>query len=123
MTKPFFSYKLHVGPYNYTGAWMELAPFARPSRGGKKAWYIRTVCICVLISRHSGNSVLRMDNFVFKRHDLILSGLLLGSLREREHSQYNIQVQRSVRILYPVPSLLVSGTQVSQHHCECSVPD
>ena len=32
--------------------------------------------------------MLRMDNSVFQHHYLILSGLLLGSLREREHSQY-----------------------------------
>ena len=36
-------------------------------RGGEgKAWYARTVCACALISRHSGNSVLRTDNSVFK---------------------------------------------------------
>ena len=56
--------------------------------GGGREGLVRTVCTCALISRHSGNSVLRMDNSVFQRHYLILSGLLLGSLRERENSQY-----------------------------------
>ena len=59
----------------------------RPSQGGREG-LVRTVCTCALISRHSGNSVLRMDNSMFQRHYLILSGLLLGSLWEREYSQY-----------------------------------
>ena len=41
-----------------------------------------------VISRQPGNSVLQTDNSVFKRHDHILSGLLLGNLREREHNQW-----------------------------------
>ena len=65
----------------------------RPSRGGREG-LVRTVCACALISRHSGNSVLRTDNSVFKRHYRILSGLLLGSLREREHNQYIIYKRR-----------------------------
>ena len=42
---------------------------------------------------------------MFKRHDRILSGLLLCGLRERELS---IQVQRSIRIRYPASSLPVT---------------
>ena len=34
-----------------------------------------------------------------------------------------IQKKRSVYIRCPASSLLVSGTQASQHHRECSVPD
>ena len=37
-------------------------------RGGGREGLVCTVCACALISRHSGNSVLRTDNSVFKRH-------------------------------------------------------
>ena len=66
----------------------------RPSWGGGEG-LVRTVCACALISRHSGNSVLRTDNSVFKRHYRILSGLSLGSLREREYNQYTSAEKRS----------------------------
>ena len=66
----------------------------RPSWGGREG-LVRTVCACALISRHSGNSVLRTDNSVFKRHYRILSGLSLGSLREREYNQYTSAEKRS----------------------------
>ena len=63
----------------------------RPSLGGGgeggKAWYVLFAHTATLISRHSGNSVLRTDN-VFKRHYRLLSRLSLGSLREREYNQY-----------------------------------
>ena len=65
----------------------------RPSRGGRED-LVRTVCACALITRYSGNSVLRTDNSVFKRHDRILSGLLIGSLREREHNQHTREEKR-----------------------------
>ena len=55
----------------------------------------RTVCACALNSRHSENSVLRTDNSVFKRHYRLLSGLSLGSLREREYNQYTSAEKRS----------------------------
>ena len=84
--------------------------------GGGEAWYVLFAHTATLISRHSENSVLRTDN-VFKRHYRLLSRLSLGSLREREYNQ-----QTSVRIRCPASSLLVSGTQVSQHYRECSVP-
>ena len=56
---------------------------------------VRTVCACALISRHSGNSVLRTDNSVFKRHYRLLSELSLGSLREGEYNQYTSADKRS----------------------------
>ena len=73
-------------------ATLSLVP--RPSWGGGEG-LVRTVCACALISRHSGNSVLRTDNSVFKRHYRILSGLSLGSLREREYNQYTSAEKRS----------------------------
>ena len=66
----------------------------RPLRGGREG-LVLTVCAWALISRHSGNSVLRTDNSVFKRHYRTLSGLSLGSLREREHNQYTSAEKRS----------------------------
>ena len=71
----------------------DLASFPGLRGGGKGL--VRTVCACALISRHSGNSVLRTDNSVFKRHYRILSGLSLGSLREREYNQYTSAEKRS----------------------------
>ena len=49
----------------WTGFSCSLVP--RPSRGGREG-LVRSVCACALISRHFGNSVLRTDNSVFKRH-------------------------------------------------------
>ena len=67
--------------------------------------------------------MLQTNKSVFKRHDRILSGLLLGSLREREVIDLCIQAQRSVHIRCPASSLLVSGTHASQYYCVCSVPN
>ena len=80
----------------------------RPSRGEGKAW-----CTCTLISGHSRNSVLRTDNSVFIRHDRTLSRLLLGSLREREHSQYTSAEKRVQRLHYLSLELRQVNTIVS----------
>ena len=69
-------------------------PGLRGGGGGGREGLVRTVCACALISRHSGNSVIRTDNSLFKRHDRILSGLLFGSLREREHNQHTREEKR-----------------------------
>ena len=62
------------------------------------------VYACSLISRHSGNSVLRMDNSVLKCLNRIYSPDYYN------YSQCSIQAQRSVRICCPV---FVYGTRAT----------
>ena len=64
----------------------------RPSPRGREG-PVRTVCACALISRHSGNSVLRTDNSVFKRTTAYCPDYNLA--RERKHNQYTSAEKRS----------------------------
>ena len=98
------------------GAGPSLVP--RPSRGEREG-LVRTVCACALISRHSGNSVLRTDNSVFKSHYRILSALSLGSLREREHNQYT-SVEKRSHSLSSVFTICLWNTVKSTLYRECS---